>query len=92
MARRFASRRQGDQEDDVLVGPEGILVHGAIKATLRPVVSAESLPLCLGDRRHVHDRHATEELLGLRFHQASWWCDLFDASNTGKDPEDGEQT
>lgn len=77
VARRFASRRQGDQEDDVLVGPQGILVHGAIKATLRTVVSAESLSLCLGDRRHVHDRHATEELLGLRFHQAGWGAICF---------------
>lgn len=70
MAWRFAPRRQGDQEDDVFVGPQGVLVHGAIEAPVGAVVTAERLPLRLRDRRHVHDGHAAEQLLGFRLHQA----------------------
>ena len=70
MAGRFTSRRQGDQEDNVLVRPLRVLVDRTVEAPLRAVVSAQRLPLRLGNCCDVHHGHAAEKLLRFGFYQA----------------------
>lgn len=59
----FTPRRQGDKENNILVGAQRVLVHGAVKASLQAIVTAQSLALGLRNRGDVHYWHATEELL-----------------------------